>query len=200
MIKISVIMPVYNCEEYLEESIDSVLQQTLQEWELLCIDDGSTDKSVDILKEYEKKDKRIHIFTQKNQGAGPARNLGLQNAQGEFVSFLDADDYLLDKDALECMYNVCKTKGVRACGASLRALRNGEIGQDNVHFKEVEQAAREQKILNYIDFQFDYGYTCFIYERQVINEHEICFPPYRRFQDPPFFCPSNVYNRAILFY
>lgn len=186
MNKISVIMPVYNCEEYLKESINSVLQQTLQEWELLCIDDGSTDKSLEILKEYKEKDKRIQIFTQQNQGAGSARNLGLRNAKGEFVSFLDADDFFLDKDALECMYDTCKTKGIKACGASLRALRNGKIGQDNVHFKEVEQAAHGQKILNYEDFQFDYGYTCFIFERQVINEHAIWFPPYRRFQDPPF--------------
>ena len=186
MTKISIIMPVYNCEEYLKKSIDSVLQQTLQEWELLCIDDGSTDKSIDILKEYAEGDKRIHIFSQHNQGPGSARNLGLQNAKGEFVSFLDADDFYLDIDALECMYHTCKEKNVKACGTNLQILRNGKIVQDGI-FMDVEYASCEQEILDYTDFQFDYGYYCFLFEKQILEEHGICFPPYRWFEDPPFF-------------
>lgn len=198
MTKISVIMPVYNCEEYLKESIDSVLKQTVQEWELLCIDDGSTDKSVKILKEYAERDERIHVFTQNNQGAGPARNLGLQNAQGEFVSFLDADDFYLDTDALECMYRTCKEKDVRACGTNLRILRNGEVVPDSI-FNDVEQAGCEQEILDYTDFQFDYGYYCFLFERHILEEHGICFPPYRRFQDPPFFVRAMYTIRKFCF-
>ena len=186
MTRISIIMPVYNCEEYLKESIDSVLKQTMQEWELLCVDDGSTDRSADILREYAKKDSRIHVFTQQNQGAGPARNLGLQNAQGEFVSFLDADDFYLDVDTLECMYCTCKEKNVKSCGTNLQILRNGEIVPDII-FGDIGQAAFKGEILDYTDFQFDYGYYCFIFERQILIQRGICFPPYRRFQDPPFF-------------
>ena len=186
MTKISIIMPVYNCEEYLEESINSVLEQTLQEWELLCIDDGSTDKSAEILKEYANKDNRIRVFSQHNQGPGSARNLGLQNANGEFIGFLDADDFYLDADALECMYRTCKEKDVKACGTNLRILRNGKIVQDSI-FKDVEYASCEQEILDYTDFQFDYGYYCFLFEKQILEEHGICFPPYRWFEDPPFF-------------
>lgn len=186
MTKISVIMPIYNCEEYLKESINSVLKQTLQEWELLCIDDGSTDKSAEILKEYANADNRIRVFSQDNQGAGPARNVGLQHAKGEFVSFLDADDFYLGIDALECMYCTCKEKDVKACGTNLQILRNGEIMPDSI-FDDVGQAACEQEILEYTDFQFDYGYYCFLFERHILEEHGIYFPPYRRFQDPPFF-------------
>ena len=186
MIKISVIMPVYNCVEFLKQSINSVFKQTLQEWELLCIDDGSTDGSIDILNEYAEKDNRIHVYAQQNQGAGPARNLGLQNARGEFVSFLDADDFYLDADALECMYSTCKEKNVKACGTNLQILRNGDIVPDSI-FKDVEQAVFDEEILDYTDFQFDYGYYCFLFERHILEEHGICFPPYRRFQDPPFF-------------
>lgn len=198
MTTISVIMPVYNCEEYLRESIDSVLKQTVQEWELLCIDDGSTDKSAEILKEYANADNRIRVFSQNNQGAGLARNVGLQNAQGEFVSFLDADDFYLEIDALECMYRTCKEKGVKVCGTNLQIFRNGEIMPDNI-FNVVVQSACEQEILDYTDFQFDYGYYCFLFERNILEEHGICFPPYRRFQDPPFFVRAMYAIRKFCF-
>ena len=101
MKKVSIIMPVYNCEHYLTESLDSVLKQTLQEWELLCIDDGSSDNSLKILKEYETNDSRIIVFSQTNKGAGQARNFGIQHACGEYIAFLDADDYFFADDVIE---------------------------------------------------------------------------------------------------
>lgn len=91
--KISVIIPVYNVEKYLRECLDSVINQTLKEIEIICIDDGSTDSSLEILKEYAAKDKRFTILQQENKGAGAARNVGLKTAKGEFLSFLDADDF-----------------------------------------------------------------------------------------------------------
>ena len=93
-VKVSVIIPVYNVEKYLRECIDSILNQTLHELELICVDDGSTDGSLEILQAYEKKDNRVTVLTQHNQGAGAARNKGLQIAKGEYLSFLDADDFL----------------------------------------------------------------------------------------------------------
>lgn len=91
--KVSVIIPVYNVEEYLRECLDSVVNQTLKEIEIICVDDGSTDNSLEILKEYAKKDNRITVITQKNLHAGVARNAGLAVAKGEYLSFLDSDDF-----------------------------------------------------------------------------------------------------------
>ncbi len=95
--KVSVIIPVYNVEKYLRECLDSVVKQTLKEIEIICVDDGSTDKSLEILKEYAKKDNRITVITQKNLHAGVARNAGLTVARGEYVHFLDSDDWV-EKD------------------------------------------------------------------------------------------------------
>ena len=103
MPKVSVIIPVYNTEAYLTECIESVLTQTLQDIEIICIDDGSTDHSIEILSHYAQKDNRIKIIQQANQGAGACRNKGLEVASGETIYFLDSDD-LLVPTALEKMY------------------------------------------------------------------------------------------------
>ncbi len=91
-IKISVIIPVYNAEKYLRECLDSIVKQTLQEIEIICIDDGSTDNSLAVLREYERKDERLKIIEQANSGAGVARNAGMKAARGEYLAFMDADD------------------------------------------------------------------------------------------------------------
>ena len=93
MPKISAIIPVYNKECYLKECMDSVLYQTFPDIEVICVDDGSTDSSLAILKSYAEKDTRVLVFSQEHQGAGPARNYGLSKASGEYVIFLDSDDY-----------------------------------------------------------------------------------------------------------
>lgn len=92
---ISIIVPIYNVEQFLHCCIDSILAQTFTDWELLLIDDGSPDRSGDICDEYAKKDTRIRVFHKENGGVSSARNLGLDNAQGEWVTFIDADDYIL---------------------------------------------------------------------------------------------------------
>lgn len=98
--KISVIVPVYNVEKYLRRCIDSILSQTFSDFELLLIDDGSKDKSGDICDEYVAKDVRIKVFHKANAGVSSARNLGLDKAKGEFIFFVDSDDFL-DKTHLE---------------------------------------------------------------------------------------------------
>lgn len=92
MPKVSVITPVYNVEAYLRQCLDSVLNQTLRDIEIICVDDGSTDGSAAILEEYAAKDSRIKVVKQENAGAGAARNAGLSVAKGEWLSILDADD------------------------------------------------------------------------------------------------------------
>ena len=92
--KVSVIVPVYNTEKYLNKCIDSILAQTFTDFELLLIDDGSTDNSGFICDEYAEKDKRVKVFHKENGGVSRARNLGIDNAQGEYLSFIDSDDYI----------------------------------------------------------------------------------------------------------
>ena len=100
MAKVSVIIPVYNAEQYLRQCLDSVVGQTLKDIEIICVDDGSQDNSVAILKEYAARDSRLRLIREKNRGAGAARNQGLREATGEYLSFLDADDFF-EQDMLE---------------------------------------------------------------------------------------------------
>lgn len=103
-IKVSVIMPIYNAYDYLSPALDSVLYQTLRDIEIICVDDGSTDHSLDIIKKYQKEDDRIRIVTENNAGPSVARNNGIRRARGEYLAFLDADDFF-EPTLLETMYN-----------------------------------------------------------------------------------------------
>lgn len=100
--RFSVVIPVYNVEKYLVECLDSVLNQTFTDWEAVCVNDGSTDNSASILAEYSGKDSRIKTIAQSNGGLSAARNKGLMASQGEYVLFLDSDDWL-DPNALKIM-------------------------------------------------------------------------------------------------
>lgn len=109
MIKVSVILPVYNSEEFLGECLDSLVNQTLTNLEIICINDGSTDNSLNILNNYAKKDQRIKIITQKNQGHAVATNKGIDIATGECLYLMDSDD-IIALSALEETYNYMKEK------------------------------------------------------------------------------------------
>ena len=111
MPKISVIVPVYNVDKYLRKCLDSIVNQTFTDMEIICINDGSTDKSLNILEEYASKDNRIIIINQENQGQGVARNRGIDAASGEYISFIDSDDFI-ELDMLETIYNKIKQTGV----------------------------------------------------------------------------------------
>ena len=101
--KISIIVPVYNVEKYIDQCINSVITQTYQDWELILIDDGSPDRCPEICDKWEEKEKRIRVIHQKNGGLSVARNRGIQEATGEYVMFLDSDDYWDDKRCLEIL-------------------------------------------------------------------------------------------------
>ena len=103
-VKVSVIIPVYNVSKYLKPCLDSIINQTLKEIEIICVDDGSTDNSLEILNEYKEKDSRFIVLTQQNKYAGIARNTGLEKATGKYVCFLDSDDFF-ELSMLEQMYN-----------------------------------------------------------------------------------------------
>lgn len=108
-IKVSVIIPIYNVEKYLQQAIESITCQTLKEIEIIAINDGSTDSSLDILTQIANKDNRIRIVSTTNNGLSVTRNLGLYMALGEYVYFFDSDD-LLEKDALEACYQKCQSE------------------------------------------------------------------------------------------
>ena len=119
MIKVSLILPVYNTGKYLRQCLESIENQTLKNFEVFCVDDGSTDDSVEIISEYVKKDSRFHLLEQKNAGGGAARNHGMEAAKGEYLAFLDSDDFfepgLLEKqakrlDETKADLSVCKVR------------------------------------------------------------------------------------------
>ena len=103
MVKISVIIPVYNVEEFLDEAISSLLNQTFEDFELICVNDGSKDSSLDILNKFAKQDSRVIVIDKENGGCGSARNRALDEAKGEYIYFFDPDDYILP-NAFEDLY------------------------------------------------------------------------------------------------
>ena len=118
---ISVIIPVYNVEPYLRKCLDSVINQTYRDLEILVIDDGSTDECGRICDEYEKKDERIHVFHTENRGLSCARNLGLDNARGEWIGFVDSDDWI-EPDMYEVLLKKALETGadISCCGSYLQ--------------------------------------------------------------------------------
>ena len=114
---ISVIIPVYNAEQYIKRCLNSVLNQTFNDYEIIMVNDGSTDGSLEILKKYESQNSKLKVITQKNLKAAAARNSGLKYASGEYIAFIDADDYV-HNDYLRILYeNMVHFKAdVSTCG------------------------------------------------------------------------------------
>lgn len=197
-VKISVIIPVYNTANYLRECLESVLKQSLHEIEIICINDGSKDHSLEILNEMSWKDKRIKVINKSNEGVAKARNLALQGAIGEYVYFLDSDDYFPDEKVLEEMYQKAIENKVFICG--------GEFREDGVGFTKTVFEGNLSKynfekdgIVEYKDYQFDYGFTRFIYNLDFLRENQLAyFPEYTFFEDPVFFV--RVMQKAGRFY
>ena len=113
MPELSIIVPVYNVEKYISQCIDSILNQTFQDFEVILVDDGSPDRSGQICDEYAENDSRIKVIHQKNAGLSAARNTGLKNANGEYVAFVDSDDYISPN-----MYELLVTN-IKSCGADM---------------------------------------------------------------------------------
>ena len=198
-IKVSVIVPVYNMESYLQKCLDSVLSQTMKEIEVICINDGSTDRSQEILYENAWRDHRIHIICQNNMGVAAARNAGLKAAVGEFVYFLDPDDWLYDENALHTLYKAAVENkvyiaggGFAECNESARepvTVWNGNLCRYTIH---------RDGIYSYKDFQYDYGWIRFLYNREFLVKNEFWFPHRVFYEDPVWFV--HVMHTAQIFY
>ena len=145
-IKVSVILPVYNGEKYIKKCMESLIDQTLKEIEIICVDDGSVDGTLEALKEYENLD-NVTVITQENAGAGAARNKGMSYAKGEYLSFLDADD-IFEKDMLEVAYN----KAVED-KADMVVFNSDQYYEDTQEYKKADWTLRYAKIPPYTPFK-----------------------------------------------
>ena len=182
---ITVIYPVYNAAVYVGSCIESCLSQTLSNIELVFVDDGSSDDSLDILERHAKQDERLRVLLQKNAGAARARNRALDHAQGEFVFFIDADDYIPERTALERLYNAALSNQVKIAGGSMGIDVDGNLDFEFMHGSQLDSFSREE-VVRYADYQYDYDFTRFIYSLDMLNESGIRFPERSQFEDPVF--------------
>ncbi len=195
-VKVSIVMPVYNTAPYLRQCLDSVLAQTLEEFELICVDDGSTDGSVEILEEYAANDKRIKILQQKNQYAGVARNNGLKIARGEYIIFLDSDDVFSDV-LLEHTYNAGVEK--EADIVFLDILRFDHKANQPItglmkhHLLPEKDVFSAKDIPDTIFSIVPQNTFSSIYRREFINEHNLQFQALPNSNDVYF----TLYARAL---
>ena len=183
---VSVIIPVYNTSAYLPQCLDSVLSQDVNGLEVICINDGSTDDSLEILKRYAAQDSRIRIIDKANEGVGAARNDGIRAATSEYVAFMDSDDFYPEKTVLSRLYDAAQKHNVSVAGGHYTALHeDGTLEDSPWQYKDFPLAV--SGLTEYRDFQFDYGYCAYIFRTALLRENDIFFPRYARFQDPPFF-------------
>ncbi len=142
-IKITVIIPVYNVEEYLETCLDSVICQTLTDIEIICVDDKSTDTSLDIINKYSQRDKRVKCIQNKqNHGLSFTRNVGIKAAKGEYIFFLDSDDEIV-KDALEKLYKIAKTKNYQMVFFDFINLYESEQLENSLSYRDKDRTILE---------------------------------------------------------
>lgn len=182
---ISVIVPVYNNADYLDTCLDSLCRQTLSRIEIICVNDGSTDASLGIMKKRADGDCRIVVLSQDNQGAASARNLGLKHASGEFVFFIDSDDYIPSNTAFERLYEAAKNNNVQIAGGSMCFDRFGEMDYSSMHEDDLD-VFNEETVREYVDYQYDYDFTRFIYSLEMLKSNGIEFPLLSQFEDPVF--------------
>ncbi len=184
MCGVSIIIPVFNGQKFICECLDSIMRQDIVNKEIICIDDGSTDQTVNIIKSYQKYCKNIKLIQQPHLGAAIARNKGLEIAKGKYVAFMDADDFYMDSTGLRKLFEACEENNVPICGGFLYTMYNGKTNLADVY----TDMFFDQQILRirYEDIQLDYYYTSYIFKREFLNENELRFPNLSRYQDPPF--------------
>jgi glycosyltransferase involved in cell wall biosynthesis len=178
-VKVSVIIPVYNAERDIEECIQSLLKQTLQHCEFIFINDGSTDNSIEIIRKYQKYDQRIILINQENQGVSIARNTGLINANGEYVGFVDADDYI-NNDMLERLYKSAREDNYDVVISNFESEIAGYKVVSNYPFtinKKLNKDYIKNKILPYFLAKDDLNTVCSkLYKNRVVKDNRIIFP------------------------
>ncbi len=185
MPRISVIIPVYNVEKYLNECLDSVIEQTFSDIEIICVNDGSTDNSLDILNRYSINDNRIKIISQENAGLAPARNAGMKIATGNYIFFLDSDDYFYNKNVLEILYNKAIKTNSDLILSKAKAFYKGSnsrfknkikfLNNKFFNFKPVEH--KQILPISFIELIENYPCTSWgiLYKRSFLKDNDIWF-------------------------
>ena len=214
MPKVSVIIPVYNAEKYLRQCLDSVVNQTLKDIEIVCVNDGSPDNSLSILEEYASKDERIKIINQENQGQGYARNRALENACGDYIMFLDSDDFFEDEISIESAYNQ-----IEKYGNDVAIFRFNDYiehsGKKRCSIKEYKDFLDKNNIdinnfviKNLVDFSFVRAAACNkIYNRNFLVNNNIKFLEGYKLEDLYFLAKvaqysesASVFNKPLINY
>lgn len=176
--KISVVMPIYNTEKYLDESLSTIENQTLKDIEIICVNDGSKDGSLAILEAHAAKDDRIKIINKENGGVCSARNAGIRAAQGEYISFIDSDDLIPDY-AMEKAYNNLKKYKVDVVSSGLKMFVDGEdSGLSSLKYdpSKVKVCERSKNQNPFYDMVENTGYIVTkVYKRSLIVDNNIWF-------------------------
>ena len=182
MAKISIIMPIYNDSNLLDKSISSILNQTLDDIEIICVDDGSTDDSLEVLNSFADRYDFVKVFTQENQGSGKARNNGISKATGQYIGFLDADDYFISDDALEKLFEVADKNNADFVSGNIKLVdENGNYSP----FTHLDYFTEYGVILPQ-EYGIPWSFYKNIYKRDFLIENGIEFPDLIRGQDPVF--------------
>ncbi len=194
--KISVIVPVYNVEKYLEKCLDSIVNQTLRDIEIICINDGSTDASGAILEKFNKNDERIVVVNKRNGGLTSARNAGLEIAKGEFIGFVDSDDWV-DLDFYEKLYNAAiETESDIATGGIVR--KNEKTHKIRLNFeKQCVYTTFEDKVncMNAINSPSVWNK---IYKRAFLEKIELKFQNVRYYEDGRYTINAFYYSDKLV--
>lgn len=196
MTKISVIIPVYNVETYLRKCLDSVVNQTLKEIEIIIINDGSTDNSLQIIEEYAAKDDRIKVINQANQGQSAARNRGIEIAQGEYIGFVDSDDWI-DLDFYEKLYERAKAYDADIAAAnSIQHVKNKIVPL--VTYEKESYAVNLQKKIKLCYIPYSNSTCNKIFRRSKINEHDLRFKEGLTSEDMLFLLQVAFYLESLV--
>jgi Glycosyltransferases involved in cell wall biogenesis len=178
-------------EKYLSECLESVFKQTLKEKEIICINDGSTDRSLDILNIYKNKYDNMVLINNENHGVAYSRNYGMKIAKGKYCCFIDPDDIYPEEDVLEYLYSqICRQKAF-ICGGSSILFRDG-IQVDNLTGADLKYRFCENSMTDYVDYQYSYGFWRFMYDLEFLKANDIYFPLYCQYEDPPFLVKAMI--------
>ena len=206
MPKVSVIMPVYNGEDYLKESVDCVLNQTLSDLELICVDDGSVDSSLEMLNEFAKEDNRIQVYHQENKGGGAARNLAITKATGEYMYCMDADDSI-ELTALQELYDIATEKNLDFI--LFPAINYAEDTGEYYHIEPYDMTELHDfvgdKVFGFDDlgdyiFKVNPTPWCKFYNLDFVKKSEAKFAEGLIFHDNPFSWEVLFNAKRIYFY
>lgn len=191
--KVSIIMPVYNGDKFLKEAVESILSQTFKDFEFIIINDGSTDNSLSIIKEYANRDSRVKIIDQKNQGVSTSRNNGIKNSVGEYIAFIDSDD-LWDKEKLEIQINTfLKDKDLKICGTW-----GSVINTDGNEIKKFEYPPLTDKNIKIKSiYKYPFITSSLIIKKEILNMNKLFNPKIKLAEDYEFMTNYIYKNKCI---